>query len=268
MKKSVKVIDIPIHTITKDKLEEIITKKLNKKDKPLFITTVNSSFILKSIENKDFARYLKYKSDINVADGTGVQLAAEYLEKKQKFTRLIPFVILWVRMGISYIVGKSQFSVIKQRITGVEITDFLLKYADKKGFKVLIIHKKTGLLSKKEIEENFNKQLKGINCKVINIEENQESVKEEYSVDIVLSDLGEVRQELFMYKNKDKIKAKIYIGIGSSLDILFNKIKPAPNFFKKRGLEWLFRIITRPKRARKAFISTIIFPYKVYKTCV
>lgn len=60
--------------------------------------------------------------------------------------------------------------------------------------------------------------------------------------------LGSPKQEKWIHSNRDKIKANVIMGVGGSIDVLSGKIKRAPRFIRKLGLEWLYRMIKEPKR--------------------
>ena len=38
------------------------------------------------------------------------------------------------------------------------------------------------------------------------------------------------------------------MGVGGSIDVLAGKVKRAPEFFCKYGLEWFYRLLKEPKR--------------------
>ncbi len=60
-------------------------------------------------------------------------------------------------------------------------------------------------------------------------------------------------------------KARILIGIGGALDFLTGKIKRAPLFFRKIGLEWFWRLIKQPVRLKRIVNAVIVFPLKFFK---
>ena len=60
--------------------------------------------------------------------------------------------------------------------------------------------------------------------------------------------LGAPKQEMWIHKNKDKLKAKVLMGIGGSLDVFAGTAKRAPDIFIKLNIEWLFRLIKNPSR--------------------
>jgi N-acetylglucosaminyldiphosphoundecaprenol N-acetyl-beta-D-mannosaminyltransferase len=40
----------------------------------------------------------------------------------------------------------------------------------------------------------------------------------------------------------------VFIGIGGSFDVISGRVKRAPMFFQKAGLEWLYRLLKEPSR--------------------
>ena len=66
--------------------------------------------------------------------------------------------------------------------------------------------------------------------------------------DIVLVGLGFPRQEKWIYHHRGRIDTRLLIGVGGSFDVLSGKLRRAPKFFQKLGLEWLYRLLRQPKR--------------------
>jgi len=50
----------------------------------------------------------------------------------------------------------------------------------------------------------------------------------------------------------------VFISIGGSIDIISGEVKKAPAFFMERGLDWFYRIITKPWRIGR-FLRVIFF---------
>lgn len=59
--------------------------------------------------------------------------------------------------------------------------------------------------------------------------------------------LGSPKQELFMAAHRG-IAAGAMIGLGGALDVLSGRKKRAPEAWRDRGLEWLWRLIHEPAR--------------------
>jgi N-acetylglucosaminyldiphosphoundecaprenol N-acetyl-beta-D-mannosaminyltransferase len=64
--------------------------------------------------------------------------------------------------------------------------------------------------------------------------------------------LGSPRQEKWIASYKKKLTSvRICQGIGGTLDVLAGKVKRAPELYCKLGLEWLYRLLSEPKRINR-----------------
>jgi len=64
---------------------------------------------------------------------------------------------------------------------------------------------------------------------------------------------GSPRQERLMQRLQLSHKA-IYMGLGGSFDVFTNKVKRAPRIFRENGFEWLFRLLSQPKRIKRQWV--------------
>ena len=78
--------------------------------------------------------------------------------------------------------------------------------------------------------------------------------------------MGVPNQEIFAERLSEISDSKIVICVGSFLEYYFGTKKRTPVFIRKIGLEWMFRIITDPKRMWKRYLIGIpVFVYRVVK---
>ena len=66
--------------------------------------------------------------------------------------------------------------------------------------------------------------------------------------DILFLGLPSPKKELFIEKYKNQLSVKYTLGVGGFFDILSGKMRRAPVWMQKNGLEWLFRFLQEPKR--------------------
>ena len=66
--------------------------------------------------------------------------------------------------------------------------------------------------------------------------------------DIIWVGLGAPKQELWMNEFKGRLKHGVMFGVGAAFDFHAGKIKWAPRWIRKIGLEWLYRMFTGGKR--------------------
>jgi N-acetylglucosaminyldiphosphoundecaprenol N-acetyl-beta-D-mannosaminyltransferase len=73
--------------------------------------------------------------------------------------------------------------------------------------------------------------------------------------------LSTPKQEKFMAEYLPLLpEAKVFLGVGAAFDLLTGRIKQAPGWMQRNGLEWFFRLIQEPKRlARRYLINNPLF---------
>lgn len=67
-------------------------------------------------------------------------------------------------------------------------------------------------------------------------------------IDILFVALGFPKQEKWIVEHKDEIPATVIMSVGGAFDFISGRVPRAPIFFRKMGLEWLFRLILQPWR--------------------
>lgn len=84
--------------------------------------------------------------------------------------------------------------------------------------------------------------------------------------DILFVAFGMGKQEKWIYENLAKMPSvKIAMGVGGSFDFISGKIKRAPLFLRRLGLEWGYRLVQEPRRIGRIFNATVRFVYLILK---
>lgn len=76
---------------------------------------------------------------------------------------------------------------------------------------------------------------------------------------VCLIGMGVPKQEFFSEKLLNAFPGKVIICVGNFLEFYFGIQRRAPEFIRKIGLEWLFRLFTEPGRLWKRYILGIPF---------
>jgi N-acetylglucosaminyldiphosphoundecaprenol N-acetyl-beta-D-mannosaminyltransferase len=63
--------------------------------------------------------------------------------------------------------------------------------------------------------------------------------------------LGSPKQELWIAEFGTRLKVRICQGVGGTFDVIAGEVKRAPALFRRFHLEWFYRLITSPTRARR-----------------
>ncbi|OIO37740.1 MAG: hypothetical protein AUJ75_03665, partial [Candidatus Omnitrophica bacterium CG1_02_49_10] len=76
---------------------------------------------------------------------------------------------------------------------------------------------------------------------------------------ILLVGMGVPKQEKWIKNNISKLDVPVLWGVGALLDYYALRVKRAPVFMRRAGLEWLFRLINEPARLWKRYIIGNVF---------
>ena len=71
---------------------------------------------------------------------------------------------------------------------------------------------------------------------------------------LLLVGLGSPKQEEFIYENIQTLNVPLSIGIGGMIDIISGTVKRAPKIMRDTGTEWLYRLLSQPKRLKRQLV--------------
>jgi N-acetylglucosaminyldiphosphoundecaprenol N-acetyl-beta-D-mannosaminyltransferase len=74
--------------------------------------------------------------------------------------------------------------------------------------------------------------------------------------DIVWVGLGTPKQERFMAGPGRTLEAGLMVGVGAAFDFHSGRIRQAPRWIRRCGLEWLFRLCMEPRRLGPRYITS------------
>ena len=77
------------------------------------------------------------------------------------------------------------------------------------------------------------------------------------NVDIVWIGLSTPKQEFFANVLRQHVNVHFIVTVGAAFDFHSGRIRKAPQFVKKVGLEWLFRLCLEPKRLWKRYFEIV-----------
>ena len=270
-RRKINILGVPIDSFSKEESIRFIDQKLEN-DKPIFITTVNSEFLWRAINDKTVMEMLQ-KSTINFADGVGVLWAAEFLNlklPKDKFFRNIIGFLKLVGSLFAIVFYQSYLKKqIPERISGSDYIWDLCNLAVKKNFKVFLLGGEPTVPEQAALK--LQTDVYGL--KVAGTYEGSPKAEDEAKIlelinkskpEILFVAYGVPREELWLEKNLAKSGAKIGIGVGGTFDFLAGRKIRAPKFLRGMGLEWLWRLIIEPKRyKRQAALPKLV--WKIFK---
>lgn len=206
--------------------DELLEEVLEKKEKTHIISG-NPEVLSNGLKNEVLFNNFISKSSIIIPDGIGVVISSK-------------------------IVGEP----VKEKIPGIEVMDDILNICEKKKEKVYLIGSKQEILElcianlhmkypKLIICGSHNGYFDLNNCKDI-----LEDINEKKPFVIFVA-MGAPRQELFIAKYMEDLNASIFMGVGGSLDNYAGRVKRAPKWMIRLGMEWLYRVAKEPFRIKR-----------------
>ncbi len=82
--------------------------------------------------------------------------------------------------------------------------------------------------------------------------------------DILWVAIGSPRQEGWMDGHLGKVDVPVMIGVGAAFDFLSGRIRQAPRWIQRAGLEWLFRLAREPRRLGRRYAQYPLFALLVF----
>jgi N-acetylglucosaminyldiphosphoundecaprenol N-acetyl-beta-D-mannosaminyltransferase len=77
------------------------------------------------------------------------------------------------------------------------------------------------------------------------------------------------KQEKWICQDRGRVKVKFAGAIGAVFDFYTGRVKRAPTFFQKKGLEWLFRLWVEPRRLwRRYLLSSPLFLWHLFRAVI
>jgi N-acetylglucosaminyldiphosphoundecaprenol N-acetyl-beta-D-mannosaminyltransferase len=62
------------------------------------------------------------------------------------------------------------------------------------------------------------------------------------------------KQEKWMARMQDRVQASVLIGVGAAFDFHSGRVRQAPAWMRRHGLEWLHRLGREPRRLGSRYL--------------
>jgi len=87
--------------------------------------------------------------------------------------------------------------------------------------------------------------------------------------DILLVALGSPTQELFLHRWRKDLDVPFMMGVGGSFDVFVVRVRRAPRWMQRFGLEWMFRLAQEPERMWRRYLGDApLFCWLVFRSCL
>lgn len=225
MNDKVNILGVKVDTVGINQAADRIMQFFNE-DKLHKVYTPNSEIIMLAYKDEGFAKILN-SAELLTADGIGVVYAAKILGKPIS----------------ERAAGYDIACKVLDRIKGTDLSVFL--FGGKPGVAETAADKLKQTYPGLKIAGTHNGYFKP--------EEEEEIVNEinNSGAELLFVCLGAPKQEQWIARNAKKLKPRVAMGIGGSLDVFAGTALRAPKFYCDHGLEWFYRLVKEPWRAKR-----------------
>ncbi len=239
-------------------------------DKNGYIVTVNPEMIINASKDEKFFNILE-KAEIRTPDGIGILWAANYLHSPKLKNKVFSFFQLLKSLFAILYFPKKTRKILKERVTGSDLFPKIVDYSQDKSWNIFLLGASDGVADKaiKKLSKIYP-EAKFVGCYAGTPEKSDEDEICDFinqaKPHILFVAYGSPSQEFWIYRNLFKLKSvNVAIGVGGSFDFFAKKIKRAPKWMQKVGLEWLWRLFREPGRVVRIWNATVMFVKLVYR---
>ena len=225
----IRFLNIPIDAITMLETLDLVDQSISLKTQ-IHHTVVNAGKIVLMQDDKELEDSV-VQADVINADGQAVVWAANLLGQK-----------------------------LPERVSGIDLMQELVKRSYARQYKCFFfgatqeVVLKLVDLYKRQFSEDI---IAGYRNGYFE-QEDEEKIADEISnsgANILFVAITSPKKEIFLNKYKKKLKNVNFImGVGGSFDVIAGKVKRAPLWMQKIGLEWFYRVLQEPKRMWKRYL--------------
>ena len=214
-------------------------------DRPRFVVTPNVDHIMKFNRNPRLREAYR-KASLVLADGMPVVWASRLLG-----------------------------SAVRDKVSGADLFPRVSEAAAEHGLSIYILGGLHGAAEEgARILQRRHPDLRvaGVQCPErgfhLDTKENQQVIEavRAASPDILFVALGCPKQELWMHDHCEALGVPVSLGVGAAVDFISGKVRRAPTWMQRCGLEWLFRILREPRRLWKRYLlDDTPFLFRVFR---
>lgn len=250
--KYVRILDTDVLSTT---LSEVLTGINNEiaHNNKITVFTPNPELILMASRHKSLRNILN-KNKYNVPDGVGLNYASLFLYGK----------------GINIIPGRKLFmdmlSLASEHSYRVYFLGGQGREAELAALKVKSEYKNIKIISSPG--PNLTPEAK--NVSEVDKKSYIDTVKEinKFKPHFLFVAFGNPKQEIWLSENLDKLNVNCAVTVGGAFRYFAGLSKNTPDILSNLGFEWLWRLITEPKRFVRVINAVAIFPLAVFKSKV
>ena len=149
-----------------------------------------------------------------------------------------------------------------EKISGSDLVIPLARLAARKGWRVYLLGGEPGVAQEAgdRLTRELGLNVVGTDSPVIRADGGADDAEHllgrlrAAKPDLLLVALGAPKQELFIDRFARQIGPVVAMGVGGSLDFVAGRVRRAPRWMSRAGLEWAYRLAQEPRRMWRRYL--------------
>jgi N-acetylglucosaminyldiphosphoundecaprenol N-acetyl-beta-D-mannosaminyltransferase len=161
---------------------------------------------------------------------------------------------------------------LKERVAGVDLFEALMRRAGEKGWRVFLLGAREEVVS--AVADTYGRKyprlvLAGYRNGYWKGEAEERAVVQQIRdsrADLLFVAISSPKKEQFLGRYQAEMKIPFAMGVGGTFDVAIGRVKRAPRWMQRSGLEWFYRFLQEPRRMfRRYFIDDMAFIWLLIK---
>jgi N-acetylglucosaminyldiphosphoundecaprenol N-acetyl-beta-D-mannosaminyltransferase len=163
--------------------------------------------------------------------------------------------------------SRLQHAALPERVAGSDLIFELSALAARKGYRLFFLGGPEGVAveAARRLTDRYpGLQVVGTECPPFRkpTPEEEEALADRIRAanpDILFVAFGQPKGERWIVSNLERLAVPVSVQVGASLDFAAGRIRRAPRWMQKSGLEWAFRLSREPRRLLGRYASNALF---------
>lgn len=228
IQKRVRILQVPFLGATLQDTVQYLVSRIQQ-GKRTQVVTANPEIVMLGRQSPSYMELLQ-QADVVTPDGIGVVLASRWIGEP-----------------------------LPERVAGYELLHAMMKRADQNGWSYMLVGASPASCA--GAAETLQQMYPQARCAghfdgYFNAEQEETILAciKKASPELLFVGLGAPRQEEWIARHLPHLPVNLAMGVGGSMDVLSGTVKRAPEMWQKLNLEWLYRLLSQPKRWRRQLL--------------
>ena len=154
---------------------------------------------------------------------------------------------------------------LKERVAGIDLFEALMRRAGERGWRVFLLGAREEVV--RDVADIYGRRYPGLALAgwrdgYWRAEDDAQVARQvqESGADLLFVAISSPRKETFLNAYQGAMRVPFAMGVGGTFDVATGRVRRAPLWMQRAGLEWFWRFLQEPRRMfRRYFIDDMAF---------